>query len=982
MALPKHHNLRIGINLLINFICIICAGAHPSDFSARIVDTASLEHFQTLSDSITSQSHDLDSSMHGDGSNMATRELLSSVSGRTGRSSGAQLTRSSPGGTLFSWGLKEWRLGRTTGDASVPEPALVNLTVISIAASRHSAIATVDGVVWTMGHNDSRGGGGHGSPPLDASGQLGRGGTREPGPVEGPLRGKFVVQVVTGRYHTMAVTADGELYSWGLNDWGQLGRQAVGATSETDPSPCTAGASCRSGIPGLVSLPGAVRVVGAAAGRYVSMAVDESGRLYTWGHDGCSNGGKVPKRSQAYMPRLVQGELAGKRVVAFDAGYVFWLAATAEGEVYTCNSQDDGYAGTLSNRRPHNNAGELGREGDPLLPGRVTGALAGKKVEAVAAGREHAVVSTSTGEVYTWGSRELLMGRDGSSKEPGQAMATMAGDNIRFVSAGEYHSGAASEKALYGWGSNGYFCTGVGRGNPVQRLKAGGERGDVFQPALSQGAIARGGWQVQAMVAGFQHGLAIAANKGGSGSGSAREHEGSLFERGAARGLGSTTNNAHGHIVAANVGGVGSSTGSSLSELLPVDAEAVASGDGGGGGSDGGGGGDGGRGGVGDSDASTASAAGSASTAANLPRFSDTSAPDYHTRYLAPQLHPIELNASEHWRRHVRSPRYELIQAQSPDIWKLLPPAFDLRFKNPCWTQEGRLRCIPFFHILGVSKCGTTDLYHRLSKHPLFFKSRNKGPHWWDECIHPPKGPCTAPPNGDFDGYVDLFANAAESIRGNPQGITGEASSNTFTSAAGVYLRGPSMDRNTTVTMPELMREASPFLRNIIIFRNPVDRYFSAFYYYRWWTPEESPPGPEEFHETAQKDIATWRTCVDQRGLKYCVRHYHPQQLVKGMYSEFITDWLAHWPRDQLLFLRNEDYSAKTREHIEAVFKFLGVRQPSEAEWMKVVGMETRNRNSNKYTAMLPETRAMLEGFYQPFNERLAKILGDDRWLW
>lgn len=33
--------------------------------------------------------------------------------------------------------------------------------------------------------------------------------------------------------------------------------------------------------------------------------------------------------------------------------------------------------------------------------------------------------------------------------------------------------------------------------------------------------------------------------------------------------------------------------------------------------------------------------------------------------------------------------------------------------------------------------------------------------------------------------------------------------------------------------MPELMREASPFLRNIIIFRNPVDRYFSAFYYYR-----------------------------------------------------------------------------------------------------------------------------------------------------
>lgn len=36
-----------------------------------------------------------------------------------------------------------------------------------------------------MGHNDSKGGGGHGSPPLDASGQLGRGGSQAPGRVEG-----------------------------------------------------------------------------------------------------------------------------------------------------------------------------------------------------------------------------------------------------------------------------------------------------------------------------------------------------------------------------------------------------------------------------------------------------------------------------------------------------------------------------------------------------------------------------------------------------------------------------------------------------------------------------------------------------------------------------------------------------------------------------------------------------------------------------
>lgn len=29
------------------------------------------------------------------------------------------------------------------------------------------------------------------------------------------------------------------------------------------------------------------------------------------------------------------------------AGYTFWLAATADGELYTCDNMDDGYAGVL-----------------------------------------------------------------------------------------------------------------------------------------------------------------------------------------------------------------------------------------------------------------------------------------------------------------------------------------------------------------------------------------------------------------------------------------------------------------------------------------------------------------------------------------------------------------------------------------------------------------------------------------------------------
>ena len=47
-----------------------------------------------------------------------------------------------------------------------------------------------------------------------------------------------------------------------------------------------------------------------------------------------------------------------------------------------------------------------------------------------------------------------------------------------------------------------------------------------------------------------------------------------------------------------------------------------------------------------------------------------------------------------------------------------------------------------------VSKCGTTDMYKRLSRHPDFVESINKGPHFWDECTYPPVDSCTVPPTG------------------------------------------------------------------------------------------------------------------------------------------------------------------------------------------------------------------------------------------
>lgn len=93
-----------------------------------------------------------------------------------------------------------------------------------------------------------------------------------------------------------------------------------------------------------------------------------------------------------------------------------------------------------------------------------------------------------------------------------------------------------------------------------------------------------------------------------------------------------------------------------------------------------------------------------------------------------------------------------------------------------------------------------------------------------------------------------------------------------------------------------------------------------------------------------------------------------------------LQDWLRHWPLQQLLILRYEDYVAATSEHISAVLRFLDVPEPDPAVLVRMVGAEVQNKKS--YPPMQSRTRHLLEAFYRPFSAALAAALGDNRWLW
>src|SRR5262249_39042711 len=118
------------------------------------------------------------------------------------------------------------------------------------AGAEHSVVVTPDGHVWTWGRNEN--------------GQLGDGTTTDhhiPAQVPGlPI----ITAVATNTYHTLALANDRTVYAWGGNWYGQVGN----GTTTNQPSPVH------------LSL---TNIVAISVGNEDSFALGSSGTVWWWG---------------------------------------------------------------------------------------------------------------------------------------------------------------------------------------------------------------------------------------------------------------------------------------------------------------------------------------------------------------------------------------------------------------------------------------------------------------------------------------------------------------------------------------------------------------------------------------------------------------------------------------------------------------------------------------------------------------------------
>jgi alpha-tubulin suppressor-like RCC1 family protein len=304
-------------------------------------------------------------------------------------------------------------------------------------------------------------------------------------------QGLNVVSVSAGGSHTAIVTADGAVYTCGLNEHAQLGHSPdAGYVPILHP---------------VAGLPPHDKVVSVSAGHHHTVCVTEGGELWAWGRNDtsqCGLGADAP--SVVALPAWISGASPGTPgnaggVISVAAGPRHNLAVTDNGAVYTWGEGKEGVLG--------HGADESWRwgfwMGDTVEPApRLVRGLAesGVEVASAAAGLAHSVCVDRTGHVHAWGQgrfNQLGMGAKNAPAFTTTPTRVPALGRIRQLSAGGNFTVAVGvDGQMVSWGADGNGELGLGNSND--------KRGDVPRPvhntAKASFLSASAGWRHAAAV--------------------------------------------------------------------------------------------------------------------------------------------------------------------------------------------------------------------------------------------------------------------------------------------------------------------------------------------------------------------------------------------------------------------------------------------------------------------------------------------------
>jgi hypothetical protein len=266
--------------------------------------------------------------------------------------------------------------------------------------------------------------------------------------------------------------------------------------------------------------------------------------------------------------------------------------------------------------------------------------------------------------------------------------------------------------------------------------------------------------------------------------------------------------------------------------------------------------------------------------------------------------------------------------------------------KRAVGRSPGRGRMLPDFVILGAAKAGTTSLYGWLSEHPYVAPASTKEVHYFDYNFY--RG---------VDWYRSHFPRRAEcrafaAEHGRPF-LTGEASP--------PYLSHPHV--------PARLKRRLPEAKLLVALRDPVDRAYSQYQMSVREREEDLSFAEAIAAEDARLDPERARLAADRRYSSWPIGCWSYK--MRSSYADQVEAWFAEFDREQFHFLTLEELSVRPQETLDRVHEFLGLPLHSYAD-LKPMHIAPR------YDSLSAETRAELDEYFRPLNERLYELVGRD----
>ena len=291
-------------------------------------------------------------------------------------------------------------------------PASANVTLPKLgqqlrptfsAGANHSLVISANGFLWAWGENQF--------------GQLGDETNTKRATAVPIGTSNAWVAVSAGGNHSLALRSDGSLWAWGSNDQGQLGLGQIGGVRY---APERVGSG--------------MEWVGVFAGGSHSLALRSDGTLWAWGGNQFGQLGDGTTTDRASLRQVGSGNWA-----AVSAGHGHSLALKSDGSLWAWGWNALGQLGdgTYDNRLDPN---RIGSDTDWV---------------AVSAGGSHSLALKSDGSLWGWGYNEY--GQVGDNTTSNRNVPTRVGASTDWaaVSAGAYHSlGVKTNGLLLAWGCN------------------------------------------------------------------------------------------------------------------------------------------------------------------------------------------------------------------------------------------------------------------------------------------------------------------------------------------------------------------------------------------------------------------------------------------------------------------------------------------------------------------------------------------------